>query len=547
MPNSGHFKRGNGAALAMSVKDADLMRRLLLFWLLVLCCYGCVGVPESSTVPRVTGVSIAGKHSTPTPALVVAYDGEIALNMNLEESIALVADQVGVPCEVDLTCEEMSQGSCVVGRCQRSSVTQAWRSDLDTPPLSEGRRNKLEPIDTTVSGAYLVVEPKRPLAPNRGYTLVVGRHAGGGNGENTEFHFVTSERETGRPWPELISPHHGETGLPTNLKRLYVRWNRPVRYLADGAMWLSSERESHVVNLTIDAADALCREPGTCFKLTLAEELAPLGSYRLLWNERIVDDSGGGAFPGPSIRIASGPDRNDVVPRPVSSRVRVADGCLTWAITTAAPSDLVIVGSDGRRYMSIGTSQHMVASSEARSFEGRLENLAGHGVELATDVPTNAKVPRVVISEVLANPSGKEPAAEYVEILNRHPTAVSLGGWSIEDGPIAQEGNGSSPRILPDSVLLPGQRAVIVSETFQGIVDPKALTIRLTKSVGVNGLSNRGESVALRDPVGTLVSYYGGYVDTAGMDGTSVVRQPIDACDDPSVWLLNEAPTPGGA
>lgn len=154
--------------------------------------------------------------------------------------------------------------------------------------------------------------------------------------------------------------------------------------------------------------------------------------------------------------------------------------------------------------------------------------------------------PRLVLTEILANPAGPEPDQELVEITNQAAASVSLAGLLLEDG------GGGDP--LPDVVLAPGGRAVVVGERFidgggeDPAVAPGAVVVRVPGRIGRDGLANAGEVVTLRDAAGGIISRYGGWVDVsaAAWNGRSVHRKADGACDGPGAWTTSpEAPTPG--
>jgi hypothetical protein len=148
----------------------------------------------------------------------------------------------------------------------------------------------------------------------------------------------------------------------------------------------------------------------------------------------------------------------------------------------------------------------------------------------------------VVITEVLANPLGPEPAQEWVELYNDGTVATQLGGWLLRDvGGEAQ---------LPDAVLAPGAFALIVGDDYDpsGKHDPApaahTLLLRVPR-VGKNGLSNAGEALELVDTHDDKVSAFTGGIEPKA--GRSVIRiWPAAPDEDPASFTLGEGdPTPG--
>jgi hypothetical protein len=118
---------------------------------------------------------------------------------------------------------------------------------------------------------------------------------------------------------------------------------------------------------------------------------------------------------------------------------------------------------------------------------------------------TTTPMAHVILNEVLANPLGPEPAAEWVEIVNDGRAPVDLAGYALVDG------GGETP--LPAASLAPGAFALIVNASFseQDGADPcpaPGTLILRVPHLGKNGLSNAGEALALRDAHGGLVSRF---------------------------------------
>jgi len=156
------------------------------------------------------------------------------------------------------------------------------------------------------------------------------------------------------------------------------------------------------------------------------------------------------------------------------------------------------------------------------------------------------KLPRLVITEVLANPAGSEYTQEFVELENLEADPVSLAGMLIEDK------TGSD--VLPDMAVPAGGFALIVAANFVAddgkdpVPRDGAVIVPVSGRIGADGLSNSGEPVRLVSSSGVVVSQYGGWVDVSASawNGMSVNRVSVDACDQPNAWSSTpEMPTPG--
>ncbi|GEM_PF-2154141 len=120
---------------------------------------------------------------------------------------------------------------------------------------------------------------------------------------------------------------------------------------------------------------------------------------------------------------------------------------------------------------------------------------------LKVGLTTGPPAARFVLNEVLLDPLGEEPQAEWVEILNIGTKAGSLAQLEIWDS------SGGSP--LEDIDLEPGQFGLIVRKDFSlgddQVPDAGSLPI-FVDSIGKNGLRNSGERVSLRDSSGRILS-----------------------------------------
>lgn len=151
---------------------------------------------------------------------------------------------------------------------------------------------------------------------------------------------------------------------------------------------------------------------------------------------------------------------------------------------------------------------------------------------------TGAPEPHLVINEVMANPRGPEPEAEWIELVNDGQEPVALEGWTLAD--LAVE----FP--LPAAQLTPGQHAVVVSASY--IVDPEVdvapaagvLLLRVDR-LGQAGLANSGELLRLRSPDGVVRSRFPAVASSEA--GVSVARRAPWASDDaPASFGLHADP-----
>lgn len=164
--------------------------------------------------------------------------------------------------------------------------------------------------------------------------------------------------------------------------------------------------------------------------------------------------------------------------------------------------------------------------------------------EVARALPTEtlgfqsgAAAPRFILTEVLADPLGSEPQAEWVEVMNAGTSSGSLVGLELWDS-----GGGV---VLPDVVLGPGEVGLIVRADFSFDSDevPHADARPVSvPTLGENGLRNSGEVVTLRTGEGRILSSVPAI--SAG-SGESVARRDPWSSDERDSFELRRPPSPG--
>jgi len=144
----------------------------------------------------------------------------------------------------------------------------------------------------------------------------------------------------------------------------------------------------------------------------------------------------------------------------------------------------------------------------------------------------------VVISEVLADALGPEPAQEWIELMNDDRAPVDLEHWVLED-----VGGGVT---LPAHRLEPGAYLLLVSAGFSAesnwdIAPQPGTALLYLDELGKNGLANSGEPLLLRSPDGAVVSRFPSL--PRPKPGVSVARTAPFALDgEASSFGLHAAP-----
>jgi hypothetical protein len=365
----------------------------------------------------------------------------------------------------------------------------------------------------------------------------------------------------------LVDPHAGATDVPVNLAAITVRLPAaiavaPPPFLLHPSDGAGGDGGAAALGTVTDVACPAAGPAGTCYLVLVTDRLRPSQAYTFEVRSGTTNDDGMAAAAGVIGAFDTAAGADDQPPRVLDQQAIPAGPCLAVRFSTDEPVDAqVVVRWDG------GEAAFPAGSGET-SFDGAFP-LAGLPAGVAADVLLEltdragnlteavagsfmlpAATPPLVITEVLANPAGPEPAQEYVELRNVGDGGLSLEGLRIEDS--------KGGDALPAAELEPGAYALVVPSGY----DPTSardtppregtLLVRVDARIGSDGLSNGGEVVRLRMPGGTgaepIISIYGGWVDVSASAaaGKSVHRLTDDACDLPAAWTQPpRAATPG--
>ena len=369
---------------------------------------------------------------------------------------------------------------------------------------------------------------------------------------------VTTASDAGAVFglPELVDPPAGAVQVPTNLARIVLRFFGPLQVPESIAPL--NLRASDGTQVALALGDSvLCS--GTCYAAIPASTLAAATSYAVEVVADALHLQGGKPVPAGqvgSFTTADAPD--EYAPLVSGFALTIAEGCVHAQFMTdeaAWPQIIITAGEQGASLDpgAIGTEFDLLIHLPDLPFDvdaqaiARAVDRAGNSADssvLALHLPP--KVPRLVITEVLANPAGSEYTQEFVELENLEAEPVSLAGMLIEDK------TGSD--VLPDVAVPAGGFALLVAATFVAddgkdpVPRDGTVIVPVSGRIGADGLSNSGEPVRLVSSDGVVVSQYGGWVDVsaAAWNGMSVHRVSVDACDQPSAWTSTpEMPTPG--
>ncbi len=356
--------------------------------------------------------------------------------------------------------------------------------------------------------------------------------------------------------PVLIDPPPGAIDIPPNLAALTLRFAAAVQ--GDGVNGLRLHpSQGPDVNLALGPA-VPCLGTGVCYLATPGAVLAPAALYVLTLDADALRLESGKPLPAastPGFTTAALVDAYGPVVQDL--QIAASAGCMQVRFISDEPVRAEValaVGEQTGTVLMDGFAQKFDASrpmpalpaGEARVTLRAIDRAGNATDAAAVTLALPARTPRLVITEVLANPAGSETTQEFVEIRNLEPGPVSLEGMILEDK--------TGRDVLPADVLAPDAYAVLVAASYDAAdgKDPApragVLLVRVSGRLGSDGFSNSGEPVRLLAADGTVVSQYGGWADVSATawSGKSVQRVSADACDAPEGWLKTpQTPTPG--
>ncbi|WP_225409000.1 carboxypeptidase regulatory-like domain-containing protein [Stigmatella hybrida] len=126
---------------------------------------------------------------------------------------------------------------------------------------------------------------------------------------------------------------------------------------------------------------------------------------------------------------------------------------------------------------------------------------------------------RVILNEILANEPGSATAGEFVELVNAGSTAMDLSGWVLWDATEVRHTFASG------TVLAPG-KALVVFGAASGMPLCSCTSNAVAATTGSLSLGNAGDTVTVKNAVGTVIDTFTYSSALAGADGVSMNRSP---------------------
>ena len=160
-----------------------------------------------------------------------------------------------------------------------------------------------------------------------------------------------------------------------------------------------------------------------------------------------------------------------------------------------------------------------------------------------------ASSPTLLISEVLYDALGAEPAEEWIELYNNASSPIELTDWTISDN--------LSTDVISPTVTIPVGGVIVIAASEDFYISypdfPGAIVFVADGRIG-NGLGNGGDRLMLKDDEGMVIDQMSYGADTTAFDpacldvaaGHSLERSPVNVdTDTAGDWIDQESPNPG--
>lgn len=393
----------------------------------------------------------------------------------------------------------------------------ALTDDLTRMPLLVAHARHVVATEIVRGPNHVTLTPREPLEPGARYVVALAGWATDEDGA-TFAPFVAPivvADEGGGATPRASWPPDGAAGVPPELELAVVRFDDELTgsVRLEGPDGVASTRTERV------PCDALGWADGTCVVLRWDGLLRPGARYALAVGSDARDRTGAMLEPWRATFTTGHPggigfgfvpvvcelDEQPIGPLciladDVSVRVRgQVDRPVRAFLLGPVGSDRVVAPRGELALELFG-----LPSDAAVEPELRLVGLDGSTHVERLSLRTTEPLPTLTIAEVNADPRGPEPRQEWVELLNFGPVELSLEGIALSDRADRLGDVVSAPLVLPA-----GARALMAADGF----DPRhpaddphvpdgVLLVRIGTSLASGGLSNSGEPLFLRDPLG---------------------------------------------
>ncbi len=544
---------------------------------------GCIADPDADLLgPHIVHASpcVGDRVIEVWPQLSLTFSEPIDPTTVTSGALALVASQPGPACDAEGRCQD---GVCAQGRCWLDPLASDASDASDD--LAEGVFTGGVPLRAwwpETGRTQLSIQPHLPLQPNARYHLIASTFIRDDNGSALvvgesgvwSCGFQTADRTSSGPQAQLVWPMDGSSAVPTDLASVWVVFERAVEWDTQSTLELQADDGSKVILQNPRSCADGFEFDATCVALTPEQPLQPGTHYRP-GAGTFLDEMGRGAIaPAADVsgfRTGAGP----LVEGSSLAGLSLSQQGPCLMLQRSTPEAIAVsIQSDVDAWPAIhhlGSGFEMAIRTGPEVMAGGRQLVSVSAIDLAgREVGTFRELisvpvlfPELVITEVLANPRGPEPGAEYVEVLDIRTSGepLTISGlwladlsWQDVQAELAQGETPGDP--VPEFVSEPGQYTLIVGSGFvdRGNADPPPMPqtaiVTLASSLGDGGLTNAGEPVTLyvAAPHPVLISRYGDHLQASGsgFNGRAFVRRDPLACDVASAWQISaDGSTPG--
>jgi hypothetical protein len=438
----------------------------------------------------------------------------------------------------------------------KGPLDDAFLADADSPPLLESRREQLHPVTLTLGpfagedNASVLIAPTQPLEKQTLYTLVLSSAIRDTNGAPlvdplglaNSFPFTFTTGNQGSPIANLIFPAPAEgqaeaQNVPTNVPRAVLLFSQPVLGVVNGgvdqgriqliggdALPVNITLQDGVIANTPECSNSVVSQ---CFTININEELIANSTQEIQIAAGVTDINGAALVGSTSFRFTTGAGPDDVAPAFLAAPAVIAqDISATLSFTVDEPAVGIVTFQEvGGPTTDIITSvtdlgnggflhQVLLAPLDSETnflFDVAVTDFAGNTATASGGFTTSPPLPKLVISEVMANPqSSSESSEEFVEIFNADVVPIDLNGMifhRVQNGAAVSNGT-LGPRAGGSTVLQPGEFAIIVGSSFAPVsINVSGTAIQMQSSVSLSLSNSTDDGYTLESAGFVLASF----------------------------------------
>jgi hypothetical protein len=401
------------------------------------------------------------------------------------------------------------------------SLDATLQADLERSPLTSLDRARLIDCATSAAGGATQLSPMGELQRAAEYTLALPSAAlpsalrAALGGAWTQPLHVADSVEAGASvramWPEPDSQN-----VPCQLREVLLSLDGSADFDPDSA-WLEDDvGQAFPAELREVGCRAIDSDGDACLALAPGKTLAP-GTHYTVRTGRSLRDAQGASLEPYTRSFTTSPDPAaadsgwqtpacaiDETALPVGCALLGEDRITLRSQVSGTTRVVISLGSRELAQLPVSDAVELtfdrLGADTAYQFEVTRIDALERAVVTSFELSTTPPLATLSISEVRADPLGREPAQEYVELLNFGAQPLPLAGIALSS--VASE----LGQAVQDSRLLPaGARALLVADSFDPndpadpAPAPGTLLVHVGNALAGNGLPNRGAPLYLRD------------------------------------------------